>query len=168
MSRYAVETARRNAVLNKVEVEFCQGTMFGDFDKKFDVILANLPNEIVCAGYLKNVGGELAETFEGGERGNKQILELLKVARRYMHQKSRLYLPVHALTDYHQTLRVAVSHYRTKLLAIAALPTKEFVDKNIDYYLRLNETGVIRIFMSGGKWHSHGYVYELSVENNLY
>ena len=163
IDHYAIETAKRNASLNKVRIEFCQGTLFADFAKKFDVILANLPNEIVPQVYLDSVGGELAHTFDGGDQGNKHILDLLKAAKMYMHERSRLYLPVHTLTAYHETLREVISHFKAQLIAIAQLPTKEFVQENIDLYLELNKAGTIRIFLHQGKWHSNGYIFEVSV-----
>ena len=116
IDRYAVEIASRNALLNKVEIEFSQGTLFAASGKKFDVILANLPNEIIHKTYLDNVGKELANTFDGGEKGNKHILDLLKVAKKHMHEKTRLYLPVHTLTDYHETLRQAIANYNANSL----------------------------------------------------
>ena len=163
IDRYAVEIASRNALLNKVEIEFSQGTLFAASGKKFDVILANLPNEIIHKTYLDNVGKQLANMFDGGEKGNKHILDLLKVAKKHMHEKSRLYLPVHTLTDYHGTLRQAIANYNAKLIAVGSLPTKEFVEENIDSYLKLNAAGLIRIFMHDEAWHSNGYIFELSL-----
>ena len=163
IDRYAIEAAGRNASLNKVEVEFSRGALFAAWDKKFDVIVANLPNEIIHQTYLDDVGDELAATFDGGEGGNEHILGLLKVAKRHMHAKSRLYLPVHTLTDYHQTLRHAIANYNAKLIAVGSLPAKEFVEENIDFYLKLNEAGLVRIFLRDGEWHTNGYIYELSL-----
>lgn len=160
---HAVETARRNALLNKVNVKFSRGEFFADFNQKFDVILANLPNEIVHQKYLDRVGHELVSTFAGGKNGNEQILHLLKTAKKHMHDGSRLYLPVHTLTNYNQTLSYALAHYKTRLVAIGQLPTKEFVEENLEYYLKLNEAGVIRIYSLNGKWYSNGYIYELSL-----
>ncbi|MGI8566597.1 MAG: 50S ribosomal protein L11 methyltransferase [Pyrinomonadaceae bacterium] len=159
----AIETARRNAGLNKVDIEFNQGSLFADFGGRFDVILANLPNEIVHETYLADVGGELSRALDGGAGGNRHILDLLRVAKRHMHERSRLYLPVHTLTDYHETLRQALAGYRARLVAVGQLPTKEFVGRNIGFYSKLNEAGVIRIFLRRGEWHSNGYVFELSV-----
>lgn len=160
---HAVEVARRNAALNGVQVEFEEGTLFGGFDRKFDVILANLPNEIVHETYLSKVGAGLAKTFDGGENGNRHILNLLRAAQRHMHESSRLYLPVHTLTDYHQTLREAISKYDARLIAVGQLPVKDFVEENLDFYLKLNEAGKIKIFHDKGRWYSHGYIYELSI-----
>ena len=72
-------------------------------------------------------------------------------------------LPVHTLTDYHETLRQAIANYNAKLVAVGSLPTKEFVEENIDSYLRLNAAGLIRIFMHDEAWHSNGYILELSL-----
>ena len=160
---HAIEVAGRNALLNGVEIEFRRGPLFAASDKKFDVILANLPNEIIHPGYLRGVGEELARTFDGGEKGNEHVLDLLKAAKGHMHEKSRLYLPVHTLTDYHETMRQAVAHYDAKLVAVGSLPTKEFVEENIDFYLKLNEAGLIRIFRQDGGWRSNVYVFELSL-----
>ena len=70
---------------------------------------------------------------------------------------------MHTLTDYHETLRQAIANYNAKLVAVGSLPTKEFVEENIDSYLKLNEAGLIRIFMRDGAWHSNGYIFELSL-----
>jgi len=48
-------------------------------------------------------------------------------------------------------------------LAVGQLRTKQFVEDNLDYYLKLNEKGVIQIFLQNGKWYSNGYIYELSL-----
>ncbi len=159
----AIKTALKNALLNKVHIEFSQGELFANFNKKFDVIIANLPNEIVYKPYLDMVGRERANIFDGGKSGNEHILNLLKAAPEYMHKKSRLYLPVHTLTDYNETLRYVLTNYQAKLVAVGQLRTKQFVEDNLDYYLKLNEEGIIQIFLQNGKWYSNGYIYELSL-----
>ncbi len=161
IDHYAMEVAGRNALLNNVEIEFSQGALFADFERKFDVILANLPNEIVPQTYLERVGKELASAFDGGEQGNEHILGLLRVAKRHMHESSRLYLPVHTLTDYQQTLERAIADYEAKLIATKQLPVKDFVAENLDFYLKLNAAGVIQIFLRDGMWRSNGYIFEL-------
>jgi hypothetical protein len=151
--------------LNGVEVDIRLGSLFGDFDGPFDAIIANLPNEIVPPAYVHKIGQQLAETFDGGEKGNRFILELLGKAKMHMHAKSRLYLPVHTLTDYHHVLQTAISSYTVKLLALAQLPAKEFVQQNIAYYSHLNKLGIIRIFKQGDSWYTNGYVYELTLKD---
>jgi len=87
---------------------------------------------------------------------NEHILNLLKAAPEYMHKKSRLYLPVHTLTDYNETLKYVLTNYKAKLVAVGQLRTKQFVEDNLDYYLKLNEEGIIQIFLNNGKWYSNG------------
>ena len=157
----AVELAGKNCALNQVQADIRHGSMFGDFSGTFDVIAANLPNEIVPPVYAHKLGKHTAETFDGGEKGNHFILELLAESKKYMHANSRLYLPVHSLTDYHEVLQVALSQYRVRLLALATLPAKEFVPQHLDYYLALNEQGIIQIFKQRDQWYTHGYVYEV-------
>ena len=53
--------------------------------------------------------------------------------------------------------------YTCRPVAVGSLPTKEFVEENIDSYLKLNAAGVIRIFMRDEAWHSNGYMFELSL-----
>lgn len=162
----AIELAGRNARSNQVEIELKQGSMFGSFERRFDVILANLPNEIVNQDYIDAIGAELARTMDGGDRGNKYILELLITAHRHMHEGSRLYLPIHTLTDYKRTIEEMLKSYQAKLVGAAELPAKEFVEKNLESYLDLNQEGVIRIFKRDGKWYSEGYIFELSLKAN--
>jgi HemK-related putative methylase len=156
----AVELAIKNCILNQVHADIRQGSLFGDFSGTFDVIAANLPNEIVPPVYADKLGKHAAETFDGGEKGNKFILELLETSKKHMQANSRLYLPVHSLTDYHQVLQAAISQYTVRLLALANLPAKEFVQQHLDYYLALNEQGIIKIFKQNNQWYTHGYVYE--------
>jgi methylase of polypeptide subunit release factors len=157
----AVAAAQRNARLNGVDVRVHLGALAAGLDARVDVILANLPNEIVAPAHLARLSAEDARVFAGGERGNELILALLGAAGRLMHRRSRLYLPVHSLTDYHATLAVALRDYRARLLSLAPLPAKPFVAEHLEFYRALDERGVVHIFTDGERWYSYGYVYEL-------
>jgi methylase of polypeptide subunit release factors len=149
----AVAAAERNAALNGVSIDVAVGSLFGPFPGPFEVILANLPNEIVAP--------------DPGP-GNEQLLALLAVADRYMHARSRLYLAVHSLTDYHSTLRAALARYAARLIDFSALPAKPFVAENLDFYRALADAGVIQIFQApDGQWQTYGYVYELTWPESL-
>jgi hypothetical protein len=150
-------------VVEKVEVRVRQGALAAGLASRFDVILANLPNEIVASAHLARLSPEDARTFAGGERGNELILALLGAARRLMHARSRLYLPVHSLTDYHATLAAALERYRARLVSLAPLPTKPFVAEHLEFYRALDERGVVHIFTDGERWYSYGYIYELTL-----
>jgi methylase of polypeptide subunit release factors len=158
----AIAAAARNASLNGVSVELRLGALFAGTRGTFDVVIANLPNEIVAPAHLASLSPADSRTFAGGERGNEQLLALLAAAPAYMHASSRLYLGVHGLTDYRGTLRAALRSYRVRLLDLAALPVKAFVTENLPYYTELARTGMIQLHQSeDGEWRSDGYVYEL-------
>lgn len=156
----AITAAERNAAINKVSIDYHLGTLFADLPNNFDVILANLPNEIVAPEKLATIDILDAKIFDGGNRGNEHIISLLNTAKHHMNAKSRLYLPIHSLTDYHQTLEIALQDYKLRLLTLASLPVKPFVIENLDFYRQLSESGTIHIFKNHGTWYSDGYVYE--------
>ena len=160
----SVEAARHNAFLNQVEVDFYRESLFGNISTRFDVIMANLPNEIVAPAELERLDAADAKVFEGGNEGNESILALLAAAKDHMYDHSRLYLAIHTLTNYHQTLSTALQDYRLRLLSLLPLPLKPFVLENLDFYLPLNQTGTISIFQQCGMWHSYGYVYEAMLQ----
>ena len=161
--RRAVAAARRNARLNRVQdsVQVREGSLLDGATGHYDVILANLPNEIVAPDYLAGLPPADAAVFAGGPAGNAVILALLDGALRFLRDGARLYLPVHSLTDYHATLDAALARYRLRLLTHAALPVKPFVIEHLAWYRRLDDAGVITIFERDGAWFSRGYVYEL-------
>jgi protein-L-isoaspartate O-methyltransferase len=158
----AIAAAARNARLNGVTFDLRLGSLFADATDTFDVILANLPNEIVAPAHLATLPAADGRTFAGGERGNEALLALLAAAPQYMHATSRLYLGVHALTDYHDTLRAALGDFNVRPLDLATLPVKSFVTDSLPYYQELAQAGVIRLYQThDGEWSSDGYMYEL-------
>jgi release factor glutamine methyltransferase len=161
----AVAAAARNAQFNDVELETRVGPLFAGATGTFDAILANLPNEIVAPAHLASLSPEDARTFAGGEKGNEQLLALLAAAPPHMTHSSRLYLGVHGLTDYHNTLRTALADYRLCLLDIAPLPVKPFVTASLPFYQELARRGMIDLFQDPeGRWSSYGYLYELRLK----
>ena len=161
ISAAAVEAARDNARRNGVTIDARVGRLAAGFTGPFDVIVANLPNEIVAPAYLATLSAEEASSFAGGALGNEQILALLDAAPALMHGRSRLYLPVHTLTDWHGVLSAALRRFSVRLLTICALPAKPFVVAHLDFYRELDERGIVHVFRQAGRWHTYGYVYEL-------
>lgn len=159
----AVEATRANAELNGVTVEARVGAFFEGAKGRYDVIVANLPNEIVAPAHLETLSPEEAATFAGGPQGNELLLALLRVARPYMHRGTRLYLPVHSLTDYHGTLDAILQGFRARFVSHAVLPAKPFVERHLDFYRALDDGGVISIFRRDGRWHTRVFVYELTL-----
>ena len=66
--------AKENSKNNNVSINFKKGSYFADFNEKFDVIIANLPQEIITDKYKKEIGEKLITTISGGKLGNKYIL----------------------------------------------------------------------------------------------
>ncbi|MDO8627171.1 MAG: methyltransferase [Candidatus Diapherotrites archaeon] len=164
ISKDAIELAKLNAEKNNVKIEFRFGQYFAGFEEKFDVIIANLPQEIVHKSYKKTIGSKLTKSINGGSTGNMSLLEFFDVAKDHMHGNSRLYIIVNTVTDYSSTLRKIIKNYSAKLIAFNSGPTKEFVEDNIDWYLKLNEQGKIKIFKEKNKWKAHEYLFELSLK----
>lgn len=163
--RDAVEITLKNAEINGVEINTKFGEYFGPFEgEKFDVIIANLPQEIVHESYQKSIGDKLNKTISGGRDGNEQLLKILDIAKNYMHEKSRLYVIVNTVTDYAVTIKKIVSEYSAKLANFSSEPAKEFVADNINWYLKLNEQGKIKIYNKEGVWRAHEYLFELSLK----
>ncbi|MBT3539476.1 methyltransferase [Candidatus Parcubacteria bacterium] len=160
----ALNLAKQNAKKNKVNIDFQKGSYFADYKKKFDIIVVNLPQEIVHIDYQKAIGKQLTESFDGGPDGNKQILEFLDLAKPYMYNKSKIYIIIYTVTDYTKTLKKMIENYNTKLIAFDSGPTKEFVEDNIKFYKELNEAGKIKIFKSNKKWMAHEYLFELTLK----
>ena len=160
----ALDLAKKNAARNNVSIDFQQGEYFANFKKKFDVIVVNLPQEIVHKNYQKAIGEQLTNSFDGGPDGNKQVLQFLDLAKQYMHNKSRIYIIVYTVTNYAQTLRKIIENYNARLVAFDTGPTKEFVEDNIEWYKELNEIGKIKILKDGKKWMAHEYLFELTLK----
>ena len=160
----AVAAAERNAALNGVSIETSVGELFGGATGAFDVILANLPNELVAPEYLATLSPDEARGFAGGEGGHESLVALLDAAPRHMNARSRLYLPVYTITDYHGLLSAALARFATRLVAFVALPVKPYVLEHLAYYRALDEAGTIKLFRDAtGRWRAYDYVYELTL-----
>ena len=163
----AITSAQRNAVLNGVSIDCRVGSFFADASGTFDVVLANLPNEIVAPAHLAMLTPEAAQSIDGGPSGNAAILALLDTAHPHMHPRSRLYLPVSGMTDYQAVVRAALSRYLVRLVAVAPLGVKSFVSTNLDFYRPLADRGVIQLFRdAAGEWQSWEYAYELTMPSS--
>jgi len=161
----AIGLARKNAASNGVNIDFDNSAYFGRFGQKFDVILANLPHEIIPDSYRRAIGLKLARTIDGGPLGNEKILELLDIAHSHMHSNSRLYIIVPTISDYVSTMKKIVSLYDARIVALDVSNAKEFVEDNIEFYRELNDKGIIKIFKRGGEWKILESLFELRMKN---
>jgi release factor glutamine methyltransferase len=159
----AIEAARHNALVNGVTIDVRAGSLFDGAAGPFDVILANLPNEIVAPAYLATLSEQEAHVFAGGVRGNAALLALLDAAPAHMHAGTRLYLGVHSLTDWHDTLRAALDGFTCRLLDFRALPLKGHALAHLDHFLVLQAAGTVTLYRDReGTWRSWVYLYELT------
>ncbi len=162
----AIRVAQRNAHQNNVLIKFKVGKYFANFRRKFDVIIANLPQEIIPYEYRINLGDTLAKTIDGGTRGNRQMVQLLKVAKQWMRRKSRMYFLVNSSTDYISTLSIMVKNYDARLIAFSTQPMKGFVDAHIHKFERLHKHGLIHILKKRNRWYCCMYLFELMLKKS--
>ena len=90
ISRLAVDNAKRNAMLNDLELDVVQTDMSRGLGGKFDVIIFNPP-------YLCAVGSGALEEAEklqliGGEVGSELSIRFLKEVGELMAEQGRIYL----------------------------------------------------------------------------
>lgn len=164
VDNHSIELAKKNATRNNVSIDFQQGEYFANFKKKFDVLLVNLPQEIVHRDYLKAIGEQLSTTIYAGESGNEQLVDFLKIAKNHMTTKSRIYTFLYTLSDYKKTLKIMLDNFNVRILDFETSPTREFVEEKIDFYLKLNKIGKIKIFKIGEKWYAEAYLLELTLK----
>ncbi|MBU0636200.1 50S ribosomal protein L11 methyltransferase [Candidatus Micrarchaeota archaeon] len=163
-SKEAVELTKQNAQFNKVFLNVQKGPYFAGFKQAFDVIIANLPQELVLPSQQKSIGKQQLKSFSGGPLGNQQILELLGIAKKNMHSKSRFYLLVSTQTDYARTIQKMLSNYDATLFAFRSCSVKPFMAENPKTYCQLNQEGKTHIFKENQKWKSNQYLFELSLK----
>ena len=158
----AIRAAGKNAELNDVGISLRRGSYFAGLDENFDVIIANLPQEIVPASYRRALGPKLSRTIDSGKHGNRHLMRFLNLAKGHLHENTRLYLPVYTAADYASTMRKILSGYNARLVAFEEFPTKEFVPNNLGYFRRLDNSGKVRIFRRGKDWIAQAYLFEIT------
>ncbi len=159
----AVELTKKNAKRNDVKVQVAQGEHFASYKRKFDVIVANLPQEIVHMKYQRAIGKKLTHSVSGGPNGNTHMLELLRRAKKHMHKKSRFYMCAYTLSDYLTTMEAMVHDYHTRLIWVNSASPKEHVTNNIQWYKKLDDTGKIRLYRKNRQWMADVFFFELTL-----
>ena len=160
----AISVTHGNAMRNDVKITSSVGPFFAGFnDQTFDVIVANLPQEILPPAYQQTIGEKLTKTVHGGECGNECLLELFGLAKHHMRRSSRLYTLVSSLSDYQTTFEMIREQYRMKILYENWEPQKDFVPKYLDFYLNLEKHGLVKLIQQDGIWKSYEYIVELTL-----
>ena len=168
VSAHAVRLAEQNARdLNEVRgVMTRQGSFLGNLCGCFDVITANLPQEILPPDYHAELSPLQSQAINGGGvGGNAILLEFLDVAPLYMHPGTRLYVIVNTITDYRATLHKINERYCPTLVWEGATNAKAFVRDHIGFFRRLIEDGLICMTEdAAGNWRARQFIYRLALK----
>ena len=159
-----IECAKSNAKRNKVNINFKLGKFFAGTKKKFDVVIPNLPQEVMEKSFRKKIGAKIADSSDGGKDGNQVSTYILKNAKKHMHKNSRLYMSIGSMCDFQPLLKKALQNYEIKLLDYTRMAIKEFEIENIEKYKKLSDVGKLRIFKRNNKWFREDYFYELKLK----
>lgn len=118
----ALTCAKMNAALNDVAINFILSDLTNNIsDLSFDVIIANLPQEIIPPRLQNEFGPKRNNAICGGEQGNNVLLRFLSqiVQRRLIKPTGptgRIYLKINSLSDYKTTIRFLVNNFAVKWL----------------------------------------------------
>lgn len=168
LSERAVKVAAHNARhLNSVaRVGTRQGHFFCDLPGLFDVITANLPQEIIPPGYRADLTPLQRQAIDGGGAGgNAILLDFLDVAPAYMHETSRLYIIINTVTDYKQTLRFVRERFDVALVWEGSVRAKAFVRENSAFFRDLIDAGTVSLVEdASGQWRATQFIYRLTVK----
>lgn len=157
----ALRMTRKNAKYNHVSVETVQGLYFANLRRKFDVIIANLPQDIVHPEQLEQLSRQKEQAINGGQYGDDIVRHLLQAAPNHMHERSRLYVPVYTGARHAKTQKIIAKNFHVTKEHVSTVECKDHVGKNIDFYLDLMKQGIIRITHRRGKWFARQHEYEL-------
>jgi len=161
----AVASTQDNAKANSVIIETKIGDLFEKFEgKKFDVIIANLPQENLSPKIINSSQKEIVTGMDGGSNGNEIILKLLAAAPEHMHTKSRLYVVAYSMSNHRETLKFLVEHYNTKLINFYTGPVKDYLYSDLGWYLNESQKGNISIYKKGDKYFADVFVFELTLK----
>lgn len=144
---------RKNLQINNLtqsKLDFIRSDLFDKIpkDKKFDVIIANLPQHALPA----STGAKSLKGKYGGYDGTDIVCRALSEARYYLRPRGRYYGSISELTNYERTLAIAkslydIGRYKTECKIMSPGEMKPFLsDKELLYHLKkLSEHGLINI-----------------------
>ena len=162
--RLTLENARTMSVADAIEAY--QGHFFCGLGRTFDVIAANLPQEIIPPAYGSAISPLQSQAIEGGgSGGNAILLDFLDIVPAHMHAQSSLYVIVNTITDYRRTIAKIYAMFEPTIVWEGVSSTKTFVRDNIDFYAGLMEAGIVSLVEDGtGGWHAHQFIYRLRLK----
>lgn len=161
----AVKLAKHNADKNSVSVDVRLGDMFEPFaGEKFDVIIANVPQEVLSPKIVASLPKEVVTGMSGGKNGNELLLRVLNLAPEFMHKDSRLYVVAYSMSNYRESLKIILDKYQAKLINFYTSPVKDFLYSDPEYYLDQLKEGTILIYKKGSEYWADLFVFELKLK----
>lgn len=161
----AVELTQNNAQKNNVSVDVRLGDMFEPFaGEKFDVIIANVPQEELSPKITKTLPKEVVVGMSGGKNGNELLLKVLNLAPKFMHKDSRLYVVAYSVSNYRESLKAILENYQARLINFYTSPVKDFLYSDPEYYLDQSKEGTILIYKKGSEYWADLFVFELKLK----
>lgn len=158
----AIDLSKENALRNRVKIDFKKGDLFSPFkNKKFDVIIANIPQELLSPKIKKKWNKKKIISYSGGKTGSEMLLRTLKEAKKYLRKKSKLYIVVYTMSNYRKSLDYIIKNYSTKLINFYIGPVKNFVYDDINWYKNNKK---ILIYKKGKKIFADLFTFELKLK----
>lgn len=159
----AIECAKQNMLLNKVNVDIRQSNLFQKVPrKKFDVIIANVPQELLSPKIIKSFKKEVVIGMYGQGDGSFLLKRVLSQAKEFMKPTSRLYVVVYTMSGWRKSLRFIFKNYDAKLLDFYSGKVKDFVYKDLAWYKNKPEIG---IYDKNKKCWADLFVFELKIKS---
>ncbi|MFA5126480.1 MAG: methyltransferase [Patescibacteria group bacterium] len=161
----AVALAKINFKKNHVTIRLKHGNLFRPVIKnKYDVIIANIPQENLSPKIIKSVRKEIFIGMHGGKYGNEILLNVLKNAPKHMHKLSRLYVVIYSMSNFRKSLQTIYKLYQAKLIHFYTGPVKNFIYDDLDWYESESRSGRINIYKKGNKYFADLFVFELTLK----
>ncbi len=159
----AVNLAKQNVLLNKVNVKVIKSNLFEKVPRqKFDVIIANVPQEALSPKLLNKYPTEIITGMHGFGDGSRILNQTLKRAPLFMKPTTRLYIIVYSMSGWRRSLTYITKNYNVKLLDFYSGEVKDFVYNDLNWY---KNNSKILIYKVGKKYWADLFVFELCLKN---
>lgn len=161
-NEHSAAIAQQNFTQNNAEVNFEQGEYFANFTEQFDIIIANLPQEIIPPSMLKVWNTDIIQAVDGGTEGNTHVLELLRIAPKYMHDKSRLITVAYTGAFYEEILKTASENYNVEILGKRSGRVRDFIEQESSFFEPLLNQKKILLHEKDGHLYADGIFLSLT------
>ena len=165
LSIHAVNLTKKNAEKNQVILDVRQGDLFQPIDNQsFDVIIANLPQEVLSPKLLERYSKETVMGMHGGNNGNEILLRFLQDVSHHMSAKTRLYVVAYAMADFRTTIQYIITHFQVRLVNFLTSEVKNFVYDDLEWYMGRAADGFMNLYKKENTYFSDLFVFELTLK----